>query len=382
MLIKCLDALHYERLMGVEEKHFKRITKRLLDSHSLVSPAASLPTPPPDASTEDDSAAQISQAKAVEDSIKQWREDMLLDFASFEASMIRLQLLQQSNERERARYAAEKLRIQQTAEAVRTSTTDLRVQLADAQRTLETRKTWDTLTEKITSNKALKPREEQRANLEKLEAEIAELESESKNYARTWVERREQFGRIVEEGRQMLRLIRDEKEEAERKEGMEGGGDHEEGESSERRGGSRTGSQGGTPRLDGSTPRPEDGATPGLDVGEATPLQRGHLSPPRKSLPGHPSRLGVASPASSRSRVSSPGKQDQEHEVNEKSDAVMEEDVEIDASGMVAIDMEIDEGEDAEEGEEKEEREDAEEGDHEEGEAEHTSVHAEVMDES
>lgn len=95
------------------------------------------------------------------------------------------------------------------------------MQLEDAQKTLALRKEYDDLAEKITSNRLLRPREDQHANLAKLNAEIADLERESQEYAQTWSERRQQFGRIIEEGMQLRRLIRDEKEEVERREGME-----------------------------------------------------------------------------------------------------------------------------------------------------------------
>jgi hypothetical protein len=155
---------------------------------------------------------------------------VLLDFAMLEGSIARIQLLQNSNDQERARYAAEKERILATAAAIKDSTAALRVRLAEAQAVLAQRKRWDELAERITSNRMLKPREDQRAQLEKLDAEIAALERQSAEYKDTWAERRVQFGRIVEEGRQMLRLIRDEKEEAERKEGMEGEEDDGEGD--------------------------------------------------------------------------------------------------------------------------------------------------------
>ena len=95
------------------------------------------------------------------------------------------------------------------------------MQLEEAQQTLALRKEYDELADKITSNRLLRPREEQHANLAKLDAEIADLERESQEYAQTWAERRQQFGRIIEEGMQLRKLIRDEKEEVERKEGME-----------------------------------------------------------------------------------------------------------------------------------------------------------------
>ena len=103
----------------------------------------------------------------------------------------------------------------------------LQSQLVDAQATLALRKEYDTLAEKITENRLLLPRSQQSANLQKLREEIQDLEKEKEQYETTWKERREQFGKIVEQGMQLRRLIRDEKEEAERREGLmdSGGGD-------------------------------------------------------------------------------------------------------------------------------------------------------------
>ena len=68
----------------------------------------------------------------------------------------------------------------------------------------------------------LRPRAEQEKSLERLRAEIEELERESEGYREVWKERREQFGRIVEEGRGLRRLIRGELEDVEGREGIEG----------------------------------------------------------------------------------------------------------------------------------------------------------------
>ena len=222
LTIRSLDTLHKSRLLNVEEKPFKRITKRLLTPNSFISVPPTLPpTPPPDASAADEAAAAHEKDKQHQlDDRRQWCEDALLDFAAFESSIIRIQFLLTSNIKERERYAAEKVKIQATAQAVRENTTDLRTQLEEAQRTLALRKEYDELAEKITSNRLLRPREDQHANLAKLQAEIAELERESHEYAETWAERRQQFGRIIDEGMQLRKLIRDEKEEVERKEGM------------------------------------------------------------------------------------------------------------------------------------------------------------------
>ena len=214
-----------------------------------------LPTPPPDASAADEAAAahEFERQQQLEER-RQFREDVLLDFSAFESSIVRIQLLLNSNVKERERYQAEKLRIQATAQEVRDNTADLRVQLEDSQKTLAMRKSYDELADKITSNRLLRPREDQHANLEKLNAEIAELERESKDYAQTWAERRSQFGRIIDEGMHLRRLIRDEKEEVERREGMEERDDADDGE---------TGFQKG--KISGN-------ATPRHDAGVATPL--------------------------------------------------------------------------------------------------------------
>ena len=278
------DALHKSRLLNVEEKPFKRITKRLLTPNSLISTPQTLPpTPPPDASAADEAAAayEYDKQKQLEER-RQWREDVLLDFAAFESSIVRIQFLLTSNVKERERYAAEKLKIQATAQAVRENTAELRVQLEEVQKTLALRKTYDELAEKITNNRLLRPREDQHANLDKLNAEIADLERESRDYAQTWTERRQQFGRIIEEGMQLRRLIRAEKEEVERREGMEEREEGEDGEAVSQRGRS---SGVGTPRLDAG------GATP-LHASQDGEIPTGSLAVEKQHTPRSKSPLG------------------------------------------------------------------------------------------
>ena len=198
---------------------------------------------------------------------------------------MRIQLLRQSSERERQRYADERVKITTAADNIRADTAELKGRLEGARRALALRKEYDALAERIASNPLLaKSRDTQLALLDKLEAEIAELELESLEYKRTWAERREQFGRLVEQGRQMLALIKDEKEEAERKEGMA----------------SAMGSPRGTGEGGGSTPLPDGGGGERLldggggerllDGGGGERLLDGgggeRLAPPRLRLPG------------------------------------------------------------------------------------------------
>ncbi|KAK0108598.1 hypothetical protein ONS95_003394 [Cadophora gregata] len=286
------DELHKSRLLNVEEKPFKRVTKRLLAPGSLLVTPNKLLTPPPENASEDAESPDAALQKQLDDR-RQFGEDVEFDFAAFDYSISRIQFLLNSNERERARYQADKQRILETAQAVRDSTAQLRLQLEESKKTLEQRKKFDKLAEKITNNQLLKPRDVQEGNLAKLEEECKGLERESHAYSVTWKERREQFGRIVEEGMQLRRLIRDEKEEVERREGMDGG--EEDGEAGE-------GSRGGqTPKHSSqsgnATPRP-DGLTQGLESGlKPRPLPSGSIS-----RSGSRSNSRAASPAGSERR--------------------------------------------------------------------------------
>lgn len=273
------DALHKSRLLNVEEKPFKRITKRLLSQASLIhAPPQLPPTPPPDASAADEEAAAHETSKQEQlEARRQWREDVLLDFTAFDSSIVRIQFLLTSNIKERERYTAGKLKIEAAAQAVKNNTADLRLQLEDARRQLALRKEYDVLAEKITSNRLLRPREDQHVNLAKLNAEIAELERESQGYAQTWAERRAQFGRIIDEGMEMRRQIRAEKEEVERREGMEGVDEGDEGDGASQRGRSSRASTpgGGTPSQ--SNPAQE------MDVDLGRLVAEGHYTKREKS---------------------------------------------------------------------------------------------------
>ncbi|KAH6610495.1 hypothetical protein Trco_000515 [Trichoderma cornu-damae] len=231
------SELHKSRLLNVEEKPFKRITKRLSSISAIVSRAIQSDT--------------ASQNGGHTSSSAQLQEDLTFDFAAFDSGIARFQFLHDANVRERERYEADKQRILAECQAARENNARLREQLEDARATLARRKRFDELAEKILSNRLLRPREDQFAALEKLEEECKELERESETYSGTWKERRDQFNRIMEEGMLLRRQIRDEKEEVDRREGMNEGGEDE---AEEQRGGQTPGiepSNTGTPRPDG-----------------------------------------------------------------------------------------------------------------------------------
>ena len=282
--------LHKSRLLNVEEKPFKRITKRLNTLHTLTTARArQAPTPPPEPSNgtalansnnnnDDDTPApgDSSSSTAATSDLAQLKEDVTLDFAAFDSSIARLQFLLTANERERERYAAERERIVGASQSVRDNTAQLRGQLDEARATLAQRREFDALADAITSNAALRARTEQAANLQKLEDEIAELEAEREAYGVTWHERREQFAKIMEESMRLRRLIRDEKEEVERREGM----DDDEAGGTPRPSG--IGSREGTPRLEGGLV-PKSGVESGDVAGTPRPVSVDGRTPARES---------------------------------------------------------------------------------------------------
>ncbi|KAI0404856.1 Tho complex subunit 7-domain-containing protein [Xylaria palmicola] len=218
--------LHKTRLLAVEERPFKRLTKRLVAPGAFTNPSK-LPTPPPD-NSHGDAADAASAASPSNVDITALKEDIVLDFAAFDSAIARLQFLATANAAEREHYATARLRILSTMESVRDGNGQLRVRLEEARATLAQRRKFDELADKITGNRMLRTRAEQHVNLAKLAEECEELRRESEAYGDTWRERREQFERLVDEGRRLRALIRDEKEEVERREGMDS--DAEDGE--------------------------------------------------------------------------------------------------------------------------------------------------------
>ncbi|KAF2227868.1 Tho complex subunit 7-domain-containing protein [Elsinoe ampelina] len=249
------DALHLRRLLTVDERPFQRISKRLLAKDALIRKfPVQLPTPPPDATAESEAAAESeanpSSGQELSDAERQkYHDDILLDFQGLEATLIRIQLLKNANDREQERYAAEKSKILATAEAVRANTAELRVQLEEAQHELKLKKEYDSLADAILKDKALKPRDILEAENDKLRNEIEDLEQEAKDFAGLWQERRDRFTRVVEEGKSLVRFIKGEKDEPE--EGEDEGS--QEGGISERKGDS---SNVGTPRPDAGNSTP------------------------------------------------------------------------------------------------------------------------------
>lgn len=317
--------LHKRRLLNVEEKPFKRITKRLNQVNILIKAASQPASAPAAVADEDNTPPPPTGRDAHLRELEQLREDLTLDFAAFDTSIARLQFLSDANKRERAGYEQKRAAILDECQAVRDKNGDLRIRLDEARGTLAQRKKFDELAERITNNKLLRPREDQLAALQKLEDECRELERESETYSATWRERRDQFSRIMEEGMLLRRQIRDEKEEVDRREGMNEDGE-EDGEAS----------------RDDATPRPTQSGnvTPQVESGSISRGEReGSAAPSRmngsRSREGSPAEafrlktdlLGVQSRASQEvSRSATPQVQAGGDDVEEGEDVEMRDD--------------------------------------------------------
>lgn len=142
----------------------------------------------------------------------EWEGETVLELTSFESHVARTQFLLISNSKERDRYALEKNRVIETASAVRSGNDQLKNDLGEAQSTLALRKTFDELAEKITKNDMLKTRDEQRASIQRLHDEIAELGREGEDLGAAWMKRQTQFQTIAEAYARLRRIIRDEDE--------------------------------------------------------------------------------------------------------------------------------------------------------------------------
>ncbi|KAI0523718.1 Tho complex subunit 7-domain-containing protein [Xylaria bambusicola] len=286
--------LHKTRLLAVEERPFKRLTKRLVGPGAFTNPSKLLPSPPPESSHGEAVEAISSTTSPSTADITTLKEDITLDFAAFDSSIARLQFLATANAAEREHYAEARLRILNTMESVREGNGQLRVRLDEARATLAQRRKFDELADKITSNRMLRTRAEQQINLAKLAEECDELRRESEAYGDTWRERRAQFERLVDEGRRLRALIRDEKEEVERREGMDS--DAEDGEAAPTPGkGIASGN---------ATPHPENSAAPSgkREAGSGTPRPESNRdertprpdSPGAAAVGGEKSRLDVS----------------------------------------------------------------------------------------
>ncbi|KAK9771878.1 putative Tho complex subunit 7 [Seiridium cardinale] len=310
------NELHHKRLLPLETRPFLRLTKRLLAPGSLTNPDIfKLPTPPPDGAT-DTQVEESQDASTLSAEVNALREDVLFDFQAFDVVIDRLQFLATQNAAERERYANDRGQILDTMESVRQSNATLRSQLDEARATLAQRKKFDELADKITGNRMLRTREEQHVNIQKLTEECEELQRESETYGGTWRERKEQFDKLVDEGVNLRKMIRDEQEEVERREGMDEGDAGEEDSHAVDTPANRSQSGNATPAprsegattpmrpgsSNGRTPAPDESGQPAGDSLKPTQDATSSFSRGGSQAPS----LRVESPRGSTSRAGSP----------------------------------------------------------------------------
>lgn len=174
---------------------------------------------------------ELTHDQKVEATAEKLVEDILLDFAPLEEALMRLQLLTAANRKEVARYEQKKMQIEQASQKARSEMVELNASLSEAQQLKQHKLEYDVIATEITSSpNSQKTRQAQYDSINRLNAEIDALERERADYGKVWAARRGQFGAIVEALMGMQAQIQEDKEEQERREGLDE--DEEDGEKS------------------------------------------------------------------------------------------------------------------------------------------------------
>ena len=100
-----------------------------------------------------------------------------------------------------------------TAEVARGGIVSLRETLTASQMEKENKLVYDAIATDILSKPGLKTRQEQQGNLDRLNKEIAELESERDEYRLVLAARRDRFSQIVDQLEKMWAQIKEDKDE-------------------------------------------------------------------------------------------------------------------------------------------------------------------------
>ncbi|KAK6358672.1 hypothetical protein TWF730_007995 [Orbilia blumenaviensis] len=240
------------------------------DDSATVPPEATEPKPEP------------TQQEKVEAAADKLVEDILLDFAPLEEALMRLQLLTAANRKEVARYEQKKMQIEQASQKARSEMIELNASLSEAQQLKQHKLEYDVIATEITSSpNSQKTRQAQYDSINRLNAEIDALEREKADYGKVWAARRGQFGAIVDALMGMQAQIQEDKEEQERREGLDededdgdkpADGEGKEGKPED------TAAQTGASTAEGKTS--EKGAKEESDIAmEDTPMEEGeHVS--------------------------------------------------------------------------------------------------------
>ncbi|EPS44053.1 hypothetical protein H072_1973 [Dactylellina haptotyla CBS 200.50] len=282
------ETLIKSRLTTVEVKTINRVQKRcntIITSENLFTDALSARNLSSTLSKDDanvemaDVAAADGAAPAeatdlkpvdstpqerIESAAERLVEEILLDFAPLEEALMRIQLLTAANRKEVARYEQKKMQIEHASEKARTEMVELNASLSEAHQLKQHKLEYDVIATEITSSpNSQKTRQAQYDSINRLNSEIEALEREKAEYGKVWAARRAQFGAIVEALMGMQAQIQEDKEEQERREGLDD--DEDEGEkpleNGEKDGGKVEGANeaaGSTQEASGSASKNED----------------------------------------------------------------------------------------------------------------------------
>ncbi|KAI5797875.1 hypothetical protein DFH27DRAFT_624772 [Peziza echinospora] len=255
------DQLIKSRPLTVEERPFKRLTKRCLP---LLLPLPPLPTttsqpPTPTATTTPPPNTTNPLLTTPLDTLL---TDIDLDFTHFTHTLTRFHLLSLTNHREILRYEASKAQITASSLTAKLEMANLRAHLETAKREKEERLVYDQITSTMLPAGG-------REAIDRLNREIEELQEMGGRYEEVWRGRREVFDEVVGKLVELQGWIREEKEERERREGL-GDEEGEEGEVGEE-GELKVGGGGGGGSSSG-------GGGSGLISVAQTPLRAGERS--------------------------------------------------------------------------------------------------------
>ncbi|KAF3911708.1 hypothetical protein AA313_de0204222 [Arthrobotrys entomopaga] len=244
------ETLIKSRLTTVEVKTINRVQKRcniIISSENLLSDALSNPPTSSSSPSKDGANVEMSDAGApssdtleskpaettpherIETATERLVEEILLDFAPLEEALMRIQLLTAANRQEVARYEQKKMQIEEASEKARSEMVELNASLSEAHQLKQHKLEYDVIATEITSSpNSQKTRQAQYDSINRLNSEIEALEREKAEYGKVWAARRAQFGAIVEALMGMQAQIQEDKEEQERREGLDD--DEDEGE--------------------------------------------------------------------------------------------------------------------------------------------------------
>ncbi|KAK9471985.1 uncharacterized protein V1510DRAFT_418316 [Dipodascopsis tothii] len=135
----------------------------------------------------------------------------------------KFQLQHSTSFRELSAFDERRLQIRESYDRGKEASALLEEELVEARLRRAHMEEYDQFTKAMIYKEHLKSRAEQLKAVENLEEEIKELELQKNSYAKVWEVRKQQFAEIVEALHSMQQQIREEKEEQERREGMDEG---------------------------------------------------------------------------------------------------------------------------------------------------------------